>query len=109
MATNYVQPGEKIELTATAAVASGAVVVVSQRVGVAETAAAASGDKYTVSLEGVYNLPALGTDTLSPGDLVYWDAGAGNITATPTGNTLAGIAFESKGSGVTTVAVKLNG
>ena len=109
MATNYVQPGEVIELTATGAVASGAGVKVSQRVGVAITAAAASGDKYSVALEGVYNIAAKSTDTMSPGDLVYWDDTAKEVTTTATANTLAGIAFESKGSGTTTLAVKLNG
>jgi len=42
------------------------------------------------------------------GDNLYWDAGASDFTKTASGNTLAGVAADTKASATLTGNVKLN-
>ena len=107
MATNYIQPGEVMDVTAGANLASGAGVLVGKRLGVA-LGALASGETGSVQVSGVWELPKLSTDVVTQGALLYWDDTNKRLTVTSTDNTLAGYAFAAAGNGATTVKIKLN-
>ena len=47
-------------------------------------------------------------DVFAQGDNVYWDSGNSYMTTTVTGNTLAGLAWNTSVSADTTLDVKLN-
>lgn len=104
---NYVQPGEQITVTATAAVASGAGVLVGALFGVA-CGDAAIGGKLTLATTGVYELPKLATDAMTVGAPVYWDATPGEVTVTAAGNTPIGHAVAAAGNPSATVKVRLS-
>lgn len=103
---NKQQTGVILNHTAAADIASGAVVVLTNRIGVAVTAIA-TGETGAVLTEGVVTLPKA-TGALTQGQDVYWDPVAGNITATATANIKAGFAAEPALEAATSVAVKLN-
>lgn len=105
---NKIMSGDTITITAGATIASGAAVLVGSVLGVA-VESAVSGEPLAVQLEGVFNLPILGTDTPAVGAKLYWDAGNSRLTTTVGSNTEAGIAFAAKASGPTTVRIKLKG
>lgn len=104
---NYVQDGEIVTLSPTYAVSAGGGAKVGHLFGIAvcDVAANASGE---FALEGVFDVTALSTDTFSVGDLVYWDDTNKRCTSTATSNSLIGAALAAKGSGATTVRVRLN-
>jgi len=104
---NFVQIGDVLDYTPGSAVASGAVVVMGVRIGiaVADIAANATG---AVRVKGVVELAKLGTDTPAQGALLYWDAANSRLTTTASGNTLAGYAAKAAGNGATTVWLHLN-
>ncbi|MFN3210864.1 MAG: DUF2190 family protein [Roseovarius sp.] len=106
MATNFVQRGEQLTLTAGATIASGDVVEIGSILGVA-MGDAVSGGKVDVAVSGVWSLPKVSADDVSEGDPIYWDSGAGLVTVTSTDNTRLGTAVEAAGNGVGTVAVRL--
>lgn len=105
---NKILSGDRITIIAAAAIVSGAPVLVGSVLGVA-VESAAIGEPVAVELEGVFNLPILGTDTPAVGAKLYWDAGNSRLTTTVGSNTEAGIAFAAKASGPTTVRIKLKG
>lgn len=106
MATaTYVQKGENIDYTAAAAVAYMEVVPLAACIGVALTPIA-KGETGTVSLTGVYELPAAASLAIDVGDKVYWNATNNNIDKTETG-VPAGIAVAAKAEAGTTVRVKI--
>lgn len=109
MATNFVQDGDVVTLVAPYAVASGAGALVNTHVfGVAlETLASGASGEFAV--EGVWDIACLSTDVIAQGAQVYWDNTNKRCTATATSNTLIGVATTAKGSGATTVRVRLNG
>ncbi len=107
MATNHVQPGEVITFTAGADIAAGRGVLVGVRLAVA-LVAVANGASGSGAVSGVWSLPKLSTDNVAQGALLYWDNTNKRLTTTASGNTLAGYAFEAAGSGVASVAIKLN-
>lgn len=104
---NFVQIGDVLDYTPGTAVASGAVVVMGVRVGiaVADIAANATG---AVRVKGVVELAKLSTDTQAQGALLYWDSTNSRLTTTASGNTLAGYAAKAAGNGTTTVWLHLN-
>lgn len=104
---NYVQEGDRIQITAGADIASGGVVVIGTKIGVACNAIA-NGATGICATEGVFTLPKLSTDVIAQGALVYWDASPGEITTTSSGNTVAGYATAAAGNGVTTINVCIN-
>lgn len=108
MARNFVQPGSVMTFTAAAAISSGDGVLIGKRLGVAlgDVANAAQGE---AQVDGVFNLPVLGTDVVAQGDLLYWDNTNKRLTKTSTSNTLAGYAFGASANGITSVDIKLNG
>lgn len=109
MARNYVQEGEVIDHTAGGiAVASGAVVVMGKRIGIALADIPALGTG-SVSVTGVWNQNKLASDVVAQGDELYWDDVNDRLTKTAGTNVLAGYATTAAGAGVTTVNVKING
>lgn len=104
---NFIQVGDVIDYTPQAAVASGAVVVIGARVGVAVKDIAA-GETGPLRVKGVAEVAKLGTDTPAQGALLYWDAANSRATTTAGGNTLAGYAAKAAGNGTTTVWLHLN-
>ena len=107
MAKNYIQEGNVLSYTATAAVASGAVVVIGKRIAIA-LADIAVGETGSITAEGVFAVAKLGTDVVGLGDLLYWDAANNRLTTTAGGNTAAGFAAAPAGAGVGTVNIKIN-
>jgi len=107
MAKNYIQEGDVLDHIAAAAIASGDVVRMGKRIGVA-VADIASGASGPVAVEGVFNLPKVATQAPAQGALLYWDATAGNLTTTATGNTLAGYAAAPGVNGAATVNININ-
>lgn len=104
---NFVQEGHVLDYTPGAPVASGAVVVIGVRVGIAvsDIAANATG---ALRVKGVVELAKLGSDVVAQGALLYWDAANSRLTTTASGNVLAGYAAQAAGNGVTTIWLHLN-
>lgn len=108
MASNYIQPGDTLELTAPAALASGQGVAVGGFFGVA-LAAADSGARVNVALTGVWELPKVSAQAWTEGQLIYWVAADGNATTASSGNTLIGKAAAAAGNPSARGLVRLNG
>lgn len=113
MATNYVQPGSKIEWTngTGSDVASGDVVELGNCIAIAEgdIADTATG---IVCLEGVFTVPKVSAAVFSVGEKLIWDTSAGafdDSSATPaTGDiTGAAVAVIAGADTETTCTVKL--
>jgi predicted RecA/RadA family phage recombinase len=107
MAKNYVQEGDVLPHTPVGPVASGALVLIGKRVGIAlgDIAAGAAG---SLMVRGVFKVPKLSTDVISQGEELYWDAANSRLTETPGANTLAGYAAEPAAAGVATVNISIN-
>ncbi|MFQ3623607.1 MAG: DUF2190 family protein [Acetobacteraceae bacterium] len=86
---NFVSPGNTVTLLAPAGgVASGDGLVVGDLFGVA-IASAPSGERVALQVTGVVELPKA-AGTVNPGSRVFWDASAGRVTTTATGNRCIG-------------------
>lgn len=103
---SYVQGDCLIDYTPSAAVSAGDVVVLNDLVTVAPRAIAANA-LGAVAVEGVWSMPKA-TGAIGQGALVYWDATAGNVTTTASGNKRAGKAAAAAASADTTVQVLIN-
>lgn len=103
---NFIAVGNTMEFTAAADVASGAVVVVEDVVGIAagDVADGASG---VLNLGGVYELPKAAAQPWAAGTRVYWNGSA--ATTTEASNTLLGVAYRAAASAAETGYVRLNG
>lgn len=106
MATNYVQAGSQLTLTAPELVSSGAVVIAGSIAGVA-LGGASAGQPVDVAVTGVFDLPKVGAQNLSLGESVFWDSTADLVTETASGNTRIGTVVRAAGAGIATVAVRL--
>ncbi|NDY41258.1 DUF2190 family protein [Dissulfurirhabdus thermomarina] len=110
MAQNHIQRGDVMPWTngTGAAVTSGQVVLVGNRVCVAleDIADGAAGQLATCE---VWELPKEAALAIAQGVDVYWDDVNKVITTTPTANTLAGCAFAAAAAADATVRVKLGG
>lgn len=104
---NAVSAGNVIPYTPTAAVASGAMVALGTKVGVAvsDIAANATG---SLQLVGEFVITKLGTDNVAQGAALYFDNANKRLTTTSAGNTYAGFATQAAGAGVSTVQIKIN-
>ena len=103
---NLIQDGTRMRYTAAADIASGAMVKVGSRVGVA-TADIANGDTGELAMEGVYEIKKKTADNLTQGLPVYWDDTNKEITLTSSGNTLAGYTCNTN-AGAGNIYVKIN-
>lgn len=107
MTTKFVQPGEVIDYTAGANIASGQVVLMGARIGVA-LKAIANGETGPMQVTGVFNIAKLSTDNMAQGALLYWDNTNSRLTTTASGNTLAGFAAVAAAASTTSVNIKIN-
>lgn len=112
MATNFVQNGDSMTITAGATLTAGQVVRVGNLLGICVTDIA-NGATGTVNLTGVYSVPKVSAAVIAAGESVIWDASAAAFDdnlATPATGDVSGccVAVEAAGNGVTTVKVKLN-
>ena len=105
---NYVQPGERITVTAEAAASAGDGVKVGSLFGIA-FGDAAIGDQLTLATTGVYEMPKVSTDDIAVGAAVYWRSSDGAVTTTASGNTKIGLAVTAAGNPSASVNVRLNG
>lgn len=107
MTTKFVQPGEVIDYTAGANIASGQVVLMGARIGVA-LKAIANGETGPMQVTGVFNIAKLSTDNMAQGALLYWDNTNSRLTTTASGNTMAGFAAAAAAATTTSVNIKIN-
>jgi predicted RecA/RadA family phage recombinase len=114
MSGNFKQPGKVIEYTATADISAGDVVKIKNILGVALNDIA-NGATGSVQLDGVFEVPKVSGAVIAQGDSLTWDVSAGAFddnAATPATGDVTGapaVAFETKGSGTTTLLVKFTG
>lgn len=105
---NYLNHGQKVTVTAPAAVTSGDVVAVGSLIGVAE-GSAASGKPVVLVRSGIFSLPKISAQAWTVGAKIYWDSGASAMTTTATGNTLVGFAAEAAANPSATGKVCMDG
>lgn len=114
MATNYVQPGKTMTITAGADLTSGQVVVVGKVLCVA-LQAIANGATGVVATEGVFTVPKVSAAVIAQGENLTWDASAAafddNAAVAASGDVTGGgaVAMEAAGAGVTSFDVKFTG
>lgn len=113
MATNYVQPGDQLTITAGADISSGDVVVVGSLLGIAAVDIK-SGATGTVSLQGVYTCPKVAGNAWTVGQALVWDVSESKFdtaaavsldTGDVSGNA---VAFTAAGSTAATGQVAIN-
>jgi predicted RecA/RadA family phage recombinase len=86
---NFIQPGNNVTLLApTGGVISGQGVLIGDLFGVA-LADAVAGARVALQVTGVIEL-LTAAGTIAPGARVFWDAAAGRVTTTATGNRCIG-------------------
>ncbi|SEG12409.1 DUF2190 family protein [Marinobacterium lutimaris] len=106
---NFVQKGETVDFIApTGGAAAGIPLVVGSLV-VIPVLSVPEGYECVGTVEGVFNLPKLSTDTPGQFGKAYWDATNGYVTTTATDNTEIGVFMEALASGTTEADVRLNG
>jgi len=105
---NYMARGDVLDLTAPAAVLSGAGALVGSIFGVA-VIDIANGVIGPFQVCGIVNLPKTSALAIAVGDLVYWDNTAKEVNKTSSGNKLIGVATSVGANPSATVDVRLNG
>jgi predicted RecA/RadA family phage recombinase len=108
MARNFVQPGETLTLTAPRALTSGDGFMVGAIVAVA-LATAAIGKPVEARRVGVWDLTKAAGAAWTPGQKLYWDNTAFNVTATAGSNALIGVAVQAAASAAVIGRVLLTG
>jgi len=105
----FVQDGKTIDyVNGGSAIAYGDVVPLTNGIGIAGEAIAASATG-SVHLEGVWELAAINSVAFAVGDRLFWDATNEELTKVSAENTPAGICVEAKLTAGTTAKVKLDG
>ena len=104
---NYIQPGNTLAFTATAAINPGDGILMGTLFGVA-TGKATIGQAVEADLVGVYDLPKI-TGAITAGQKVYWDAVAKAVTTVVGTNKAIGAAIEAALSGAALTRVRLDG
>ncbi len=107
MATNYIQPGRTLTVTApTGGVASGDGVLVGQLFGVAQHDAAEA-DELELLTEGVVELAKATPLAIAAGDRLFWDATNKRLDKTATAQVCVGLAVLAAADADATVRLKL--
>lgn len=106
MSKNYVQDGNTVRFTATAAMKSGDVAMIENLVAVAVSDVAQGGVGVGLTT-GVFTVKAKAADDIKQGAIVYWSAADG-ATITAGSNKRLGVAWRASGASVDTVDVKIN-
>jgi predicted RecA/RadA family phage recombinase len=104
---NAISTGSVISHTPSADVASGAMVLIGTKVGVAVTAIPAN-TAGSLQVVGEFNVGKASADVVAQGAALYWNNTTKVLTTTAGGNTYAGWATAAAGNGVATVSVKIN-
>ena len=106
---NFVQHGDMITITASAAIKSGDLVRVNSLIGVAAQDGA-SGDKVEIKTAGVFDLAKTSAQAWSAGNPIYAVAATNVLTNVPgTGNYLVGVAVADAANPSPTGRVRING
>ncbi|MCK5681192.1 DUF2190 family protein [bacterium] len=110
MSQNSIQTGNIIDYANASGsdIASGDLVVIGLRVGVAQVGIA-DGASGAVAMTEVHEVPKEASLAVTQGDLLYCDETSGELDKTATAQTLAGYAFAAAATSDSTVLVKLNG
>lgn len=110
MAQNYIAPGDVLAVVLTAAITSGAPVLVGDLLGIAE-ASGAIGDTVSVMVEGVFAVKKKTTAVVAQGVKLYWDATNAqlDITDNSLANKWVGWAYNSGSATATTIQIRLIG
>jgi predicted RecA/RadA family phage recombinase len=108
MATNEVlHDGESLVLPVLAGVVSGGPVIVGMIPGVAETTRDAAGNA-TVRTKGVFTLSVVAAGSVTIGQPIYITSATGVLTdAAGAGKQLFGHAYAAKGSGTSSIPVRI--
>lgn len=106
MAKNYVQDGNTVRFTATAAMKSGDVAMI-ENLAVVAVSDVAQGGVGVGLTTGVFTVKAKAADDIKQGAIVYWSAADG-ATTTAGSNKRLGVAWRASGASVETVDVKIN-
>lgn len=107
MATNYIQEGETLTLTPSAAVAAGVGYLFGTGlfgVALADVASGAAGEFKTT---GVFDIAKTSALAISVGDRLYWDATNKVVNKTATAQQCVGIAVADAANPSSTVRMKL--
>lgn len=108
MATNFVQPGKRLTLTAPYARNSGQAAKIGSIIAIAlQTLANAASGEW--ALTGVWDVDKNSAEAWAVGDAIYWDNSAKNFTTTSSGNTKAGVATAVAANPSSTGRLRLNG
>ena len=105
MVKNYLQDGNTVRFTATAAMKSGDVAMIESLAVVAESDIAQAGVGVGLTT-GVFTVKAKASDDIKQGAIVYWSTDGATITAGS--NKRLGVAWRASGASVDTVDVKIN-
>ncbi|MFN3614848.1 MAG: DUF2190 family protein [Rubrimonas sp.] len=105
----YIQNGHVITVpTPAGGIASGDGLIVGNIFGIAAYSAA-EGDPLELATTGVYKLPKASAAMFAVGARVAWDNTAKQVNTPGAGRFPIGVAVEAAGTGVTSVAVRLDG
>lgn len=100
--------GDRIDYTPGSALAAGEVVSLGTMIGV-PAAPIAANELGVLHVAGVAKgVTCLGTDVITVGAQLFWDAGNSRLTLTETDNVYAGAAASASANGVTTVDLLIN-
>ena len=105
---SFIQKGDKLDYTNSTGTDIGYldIVVVNNKVYIA-SAAIANGATGILEATGVWEFPAVATTAFSFGDKIYYDATAGNVNKTASGNSYCGLAVAAKASSGTSAWVNI--
>lgn len=106
MATNFIQEGRVVTVTAGGTISAGDGVQQGQLFGVAQNDAT-SGQDVEIDTMGVYTLPKTSAQAWTVGALVYWDGS--ECTTSGSGELLIGVAMAVAANPSATGRVRLNG
>lgn len=108
MVGTFIQKGDVIDYTNSTAsdITYGDVVLIGSRIGIA-TESITKEATGSVSVVGIYELPADNTAAFSVGDVVYWDDATKKLTKTA-GTYKAGFVTEPKAQANAIARVKIN-
>lgn len=115
MATNFIQEGNVLELTApVGGVVSGTPYRITPTNGaggivVVALVTADAGAQFNAAVSGVWELPKVTLEPWSQGLLIYYNTGLLKCTSVSTTSILIGCATRTEASGTTTGYVRLNG
>ena len=104
---NYVQPGNTLDLTPSADVASGTGYLFGTSLFGVAAADVANGESGAFLVEGVVEIAKTSALVINVGDRVFWNSGSSAVNKTATAQQCVGIAIEAAPNPSATVKIKL--